>query len=343
MFILKVAKSLKINHRSRTFSWNKAGAIDRGSIRCCQRRSLSSQSITRNLDFYTEKPRQIVIDTKSLRSVWHFLFSNSSDREIVTLLFISPSHSIHFSRLRQASNGKSLAVVLSWFQAKSKHLEKYCELYTDLGFDVLVLRAQMLQFMRPATGTQVITGDVLKFLANNESYERIALHGFSMGGYLWAECLVQLRENEKYHSIEQRIKGQVWDSIGSIQDIPTGVSKAIFPKNVTLQRLVKNFIGSYLERSEQTVTKHYSKATRFFHHQAIDAPTLMFYSKIDPIGTVATNEEIAGALKACGLRVTTKVFEDSPHVGHLQKHREDYLKYLMDHLKSCDLIAEKKE
>jgi esterase/lipase len=232
--------------------------------------------------------------------------------------------------LRQELNGKSLAIVLPWFLAKSKHFENYCKLYTDLGFDVLVIRVQMLQFLRPTKGTQVVASDVLRFLASNESYERISLHGLSVGGYVWGECLVQLRENKKFNPIEKRIKSQVWDSIATAEDIGIGMSRAMFPQNLTLQELVKRFIDSYLERSEQTVTKHYTKSNSFFNHQSIDAPALMFYSKTDPIGSYATNNGIASALRSSGRRLTTKVFDDSPHVGHLKHHRDDYLRCLMD-------------
>lgn len=200
----------------------------------------------------------------------------------------------------------------------------------------------MLQFLRPTKGTQVVASDVLKFLASNKSYERIALHGLSVGGYVWGECLVQLRENEKFHPIEKRIKSQVWDSIASIEGIGQGIASAMFGRNLTLQKLVKRFIAFYLERFEQTVTKHYIKSDSFFNHQAIDAPALMFFSQTDKIGSMATNNGIAENLRSSGRRLTTKVFEDSPHVGHLKKHRDVYLRCLMDHLESCDLIGEKK-
>ncbi len=52
------------------------------------------------------------------------------------------------------------------------------------------------------------------------------LHGFSVGGYLWAECMVQMQKDlAKYEKdLNQRICGQIWDSAADITEIPVGVS-----------------------------------------------------------------------------------------------------------------------
>lgn len=56
---------------------------------------------------------------------------------------------------------------------------------------------------RAATGfaasvrwAQLAAGDKVKFLSNNKNYERFVLHGFSVDGYLWGECLIQLQEDQ---------------------------------------------------------------------------------------------------------------------------------------------------
>lgn len=75
--------------------------------------------------------------------------------------------------------------MLSWFQAEPKHLEKYCELYTNLGFDVLIVKINLLQLMRPVNGSQLVAAETWRFLDSNEYYDRVLIHGFSVGGYLW--------------------------------------------------------------------------------------------------------------------------------------------------------------
>lgn len=69
------------------------------------------------------------------------------------------------------------------------------------------------------------------------------LHGFSVGGYLWAECMVHMsRDIEHYRNVLDMIQGQVWDSAVELSELPEGVPKAMFPKNDTLQRALRNYL-----------------------------------------------------------------------------------------------------
>ena len=69
------------------------------------------------------------------------------------------------------------------------------------------------------------------------------LHGFSVGGYLWGECLVHIaRDLENHQHILNRITGQIWDSAADITEIPVGVPKALFPNNKALQTALRNYM-----------------------------------------------------------------------------------------------------
>lgn len=61
----------------------------------------------------------------------------------------------YHKRLIQDADDKPLVLVLSWLQAKQKHLKKYAKIYMDQGFDVLVARITPWQLLWPAKGTQV--------------------------------------------------------------------------------------------------------------------------------------------------------------------------------------------
>jgi hypothetical protein len=101
--------------------------------------------------------------------------------------------------------------MLSWLNSNQKHVEKYCSVYTKQGFDILIFKNRIDTVTRPRT-MQKIAGNFIKFVEDNESYDRILLHGFSMGGYAWCECLIHLHEQNKFEAIAKRIQGQVWDS-----------------------------------------------------------------------------------------------------------------------------------
>jgi hypothetical protein len=58
-------------------------------------------------------------------------------------------------RLNQFSDDKPLVVILSWLNAKPKHLMKYASIYLEQGFDVLITQITPWQLLWPAKGSQV--------------------------------------------------------------------------------------------------------------------------------------------------------------------------------------------
>lgn len=158
--------------------------------------------------------------------------------------------------------------------SKSNHIKKYAQLYIDHGFDVITVSVTPWQVLWPKTGIQVnnssnysqctqieahstvskfkwfflylqlVAADLVKFLENNVNKRSpLLLHGFSVGGYLWGECMVHMsREVERYRHVLDMIQGQVWDSAVELSEIPIGVPKAVFPNNDTLQRALKNYL-----------------------------------------------------------------------------------------------------
>lgn len=138
---------------------------------------------------------------------------------------------------------KPLVVMLSWLMAKPNHVKKYAQLYTDQGYEVLRVTVSPWQVIWPKTGSQLVAADVVKFLANNVSTHPIVLHGFSVGGYLWGECMVHMsRDVERFRHVLAQINGQVWDSLVELTEIPIGVPKSVFPQNETLQRALSNYL-----------------------------------------------------------------------------------------------------
>lgn len=85
--------------------------------------------------------------------------------------------------------------------------------------------------------------DLLTFLKQNESYQQILLHGFSVGGYMWGETLDLIESSkDKYSTVTDRIVGQVWDSIADVSQIPIGLPRAVFPKNMIMQSMLQKYV-----------------------------------------------------------------------------------------------------
>lgn len=216
---------------------------------------------------------------------------------------------------------------------------KYSHLYLDQGFDVAIAKVNPWQLLWPTTGTQPLAGDIVKFLMNNDYYKQIMVHGFSVGGYLWGECLVHMNKDlKKYESLLDRFVGQIWDSAADITEIPVGVPKALFPKNPKLQAPLRNYMIYHLKTFHEAATQHYIRSSQMFHTNFMRAPALFIVSKTDPVGAESSNRRVADSWISNGVKLTWKCFDNSPHVMHFMKHREEYTQLVFNHLASLNMI-----
>jgi len=271
-------------------------------------RNIAIQEITKNIQLFTEKPRKTGIDPKTLR-------------------LADPIK-------------KPLVVVLSWLLAKQKHLTKFAELYIDQGYDVVTVAITPWQLLWPMKGTQLISADLLTFLENNPTYNPLLLHGFSVGGYMWGECLVHMaRDQERYSGILNRITGQIWDSAADITEIPVGVPKALFPTNQALQTALRHYMIYHMKTFHDAATTHYIRSSQMFHSTLVKSPALFLLSKTDPVGAVASNQRVRDSWESLGISCTWKCWDKSPHVGHFHKHKEEYIATLFNHLRSINMIG----
>lgn len=84
---------------------------------------------------------------------------------------------------------------------------------------------------------------MLTFLQENQDYQQIMLHGFSVAGYIWGEVLTHVHsDREKYNNVIDRIIGHVWDSAADITELVIGTPRAIFPNNPLLQSIIKKYL-----------------------------------------------------------------------------------------------------
>ncbi|XP_026470972.1 transmembrane protein 53-A-like [Ctenocephalides felis] len=236
---------------------------------------------------------------------------------------------------------RPLVVLLTWLMAKQKHIMKFADIYNDHGFDVLNVSINPWQLLWPAKGTQLVSRDVLKFLYHNTTYNPVLLHGFSVGGYVWGECLVHISQNPKlYNPLLQRIAGQIWDSAADITEIPIGTPKAVFPKNKVLQTALRKYMIYHLKTFHDVATSHYIRASQMFHSTLVRSPALFLLSKTDPIGPVSSNQRVKEAWEGLGIKCYWKCWDRSPHVGHFHKHPKEYTQELNSFLESIGLINE---
>uniref|UniRef100_A0A182XC94 Uncharacterized protein n=1 Tax=Anopheles quadriannulatus TaxID=34691 RepID=A0A182XC94_ANOQN len=236
-----------------------------------------------------------------------------------------------------ATLDKPLVFIFAWLQASEKHLAKYADFYLDQGFEVLCVHITPWQLVWPVNGSQKVAADVVKFLTNNAFPEGIVIHGFSVGGYLWGECLVKLHADPAGKSVLAKIRGQVWDSLADITEIPVGVPHAVLPHNPTLQGVLRNYINYHMKLFHEEATQYYVKCTHLFHYEPAQCPALLLVSKTDPVGTEKANNRLRSIWESVGVKTSLKCWDKSPHVGHFHKHRDEYIELLLAHLCALDL------
>lgn len=232
-------------------------------------------------------------------------------------------------------------------------------MYLDQGFDVLIAHISPWQFFWPTNGAQVgvfnllfgklclnffieifklVAADVIKFLANNDDYKQILVHGFSVGGYLWGEILGQMHKDMgTSQKILDRICGQVWDSAADITEIPAAISTVV-ATNLQIQKALENYVIYHLKTFHEAATQHYIRSSQMFHTNLCHAPALFFVSKTDPLGPVISNQRVADSWISSGVDLTFKCFDESQHVWHYFEHEQEYTEALFRHLRKTKMI-----
>lgn len=239
----------------------------------------------------------------------------------------------------QPASSQPMVVMLSWLMSKPKHVHKYARLYLKLGFDVLTVSISPWQLLWPVKGSQLVAKDLLSFLETNSELRPLLIHGFSVGGYVWGELLSHAeRDRERYSAVMQRISGHIWDSAADMQDIEVGLPRAVFLKNMVLQRALRSYVKYHMRTFYDAATQHYIRSSQMFHSSMVRSPALLLFSKRDPVGNPDSNLRLNESWEALGMKTYLKVFEKSPHVGHYRYYPEEYVAEVAAFLANIDLL-----
>lgn len=260
--------------------------------------------------------------------------------------FISHDNDIRISKYTvktsNSSEKRPLLVLICWLLAKEKHYMKFTDLYLQHGFDITIVTITPWQLMWPEKGSRIIAADLLTFLEENQDYQQIMLHGFSVAGYLWGEVLTYVHSNrEKYNNVIDRIIGHVWDSAADISEFVIGTPRAIFPKNPLLQSIIQKYLIYHMKAFYKQSTQYYLRSSQMFHTNLIRSPALFLVSNVDPVGPVSSNMRVRDSWDSLGVKTYVKIFDGSPHVGHYRKYPKEYIAELHAFLRMLNLIKNK--
>lgn len=237
---------------------------------------------------------------------------------------------------------RPLMVMLCWLLAKEKHIMKFADLYLQQGFDVALVTISPWQLMWPEKGSRIIATDLLTFLQENQDYQQIILHGFSVGGYMWGEVLTHIHsDREKYNNVIDRIIGHIWDSAADISEFVVGTPRAIFPHNPLFQSILEKYLMYHMKAFYKQSTQYYLRSSQMFHMNLVRSPALFLMSKVDPVGPISSNMRVKESWDSLGTKTYVKIFDGSPHVGHYRKYPKEYVAEVHAFLEMLNLMKDK--
>lgn len=123
-------------------------------------------------------------------------------------------------------------------------------------------------------------------------------------------------------------------------DVPgtaIGVSKSVFPNYPLPQKLLKDYIDFHMRIMYGISTKHYYVAHDYFYNRPLKSPALFLNSENDPIAPMDVIRGLQKFWVQDGIKVTTKTWESTPHVGHMQRHPDEYKQTVNQFLSSTGI------
>lgn len=235
--------------------------------------------------------------------------------------------------LTTCSTERRLVVLMSWLEAKEKHIEKYRQFYLERGFDVLNVKTSPWDLLLPAVGVKKVSEDFVKFMIEKQ-YKNVVLHGFSVGGFMFGRWLLELdKQDEKIRqTLLNSIRGLVFDSLVTFEGVPVGVAASI-TRNKLGAKIIEQLLKIYLVIGHSFATKYYLESSDRVWGGPLKCPSLFLVSKDDPISDHKILEKLVDVWTKLGIECHMKQFESAPHVQLFHNHRDVYVQQVEKFLK----------
>ncbi|OXA47520.1 transmembrane protein 53-A-like [Folsomia candida] len=245
------------------------------------------------------------------------------------------------SLTKYRSEGRPLTIILPWFMAKKKAVEKYAKVYLDKGFDVLTIGMSGAHLFLPSLYEPIITREILATLLSSDHDEKI-VHSFSAGGFVFTRIQKHAELSPHGEKFLGTIKSQIYDSMADISSLKIGSSKTIFVTSPLLQKVFSNYVDLHLKVFSGSTKILLESIDIFYNKPVTHAPALFLSSELDPISPPSMHRGMIDCWRGQGITCEHKVWNDTPHVGHMKVYPEEYKELVWKHLKRSGInVAEK--
>lgn len=287
-------------------------------LRVCKSFSLSghiSKCLVLNKGIFITRP----VTTNSIKT--------TQISPLLTLREVDPNKPPENSRNFRAKN-KPLVVLYDWLYANQTAVNKYCDLYHDIGLDVLRVKGKLVHFLWPPRGEE-LAQTLMKYLLERPKDEKLFIHAFSVGAYNYTICeTIALENKAQFGLFREKVMCQIFDSIvlGTYENMSKGIASALHDSGV-LTKPVIALLDAYYSVTNKKTKEVYDKLVKNFKEDPVVVPTLLYFSRDDPMCDVAAMEEMIARWSRDfpHFDVSVKSWDQSVHAAHLKFHREEYL------------------
>lgn len=234
-------------------------------------------------------------------------------------------HIIH-RKLTERPEGKvtPLVILWPWLRAPVKAVDRYCDVYHDLGWDVLTVNSQLQHFTWPKLALPV-AHEFMEAVEKCHPKGPLVVHGMSIGAFMYVVATDEIRRENT--SMESRIVAQVCDSL-VVGDLSNAVAEVLAGHRI-LQAISRTSLELYFRITKQSTWDIYQYYLEEVRERPVRVPTLVFSSLDDPFcNSGKLQDMINGWRELPGMEVTTQIWQQSQHAGHLRKYPEQYREIL---------------
>ncbi|KAI4336962.1 hypothetical protein L6164_015427 [Bauhinia variegata] len=235
---------------------------------------------------------------------------------------------------------EGIVVLFAWMSSEERHLKRYVELYSSLGWNSLVCHSQFLNMFFPEKSTSLAV-DIL-----NELFEELKIKpcpvvftSFSGGAKACLFEVLQIIEGkceahnmEDYQLVRNCISGYIYDSSPVDFTSDLGVRFLLHPSVLKMSQpprfalWLANGISSgldaiFLSRFESQRAEYWQT---LYSSIRMQAPYLILCSENDDLAPFQVISNFVQRLEDLGADVKLVKWSASPHVGHYLQHPIDY-------------------
>ncbi|ESW08664.1 hypothetical protein PHAVU_009G063900 [Phaseolus vulgaris] len=246
----------------------------------------------------------------------------------------------YWGRKVASEKADGIVVVFAWMSSEEKHLMKYVDLYSSVGWNSLVCHSQFLNMFFPEKAT-ILAVDILNELVEVLKIRHcpIVFASFSGGAKACMYKILQIingsseaHNMDDYQLVRECISGYIYDSSPVDFTSDLGVRFLLHPTVLKVSHpprfasWVANGIASgldslFLSRFESQRAEYWQTLYSTINMQV---PYLILCSENDDLAPFQVVSNFFQRLKDLGGDVKLLKWSASPHVGHLRHHPIDY-------------------